>query len=574
MTTVATQPTPAPAVEPPATQVVRCLGLTKVFKDFWMRDKAVAVDHIDLHVNQGEVFGLLGPNGSGKSTTIKMILGLLHPTSGRVTVLGKQPTDVASKKRIGYLPEESYLYKFLNAYETLDYYGRLFHLDRRQRAKRIETLLQMVGLEGVARRNVGSYSKGMQRRIGLAQALINDPDLLILDEPTTGMDPIGTRQIKDLIVELARRGKTIILCSHLLADVESVCDRVALMFGGKIDSMGTVDDLLVQQDKTTLETAVLDVATLEQIERVLQAHGRQIDKVDQPRQSLESYFIDRVLARQAQGAATSGARNAGLIADFLRGQPVQDREGEGVIKTLVAAGETVAAPAKAPLQAPAPVAPATPAVDKDVLADLLPSRPEKPGRQEAADAAQTHDRPEAPAAGAEALGSLITQNWQWARSHKPKEHEDPAQPHPQPHSPKEHVQPDRPAEPVPPAQHAEYAVPTPDLDARTPRLPDQPPSLPLESLTKPPAQPPAGASAADVFDAPPSGDELKLIDQLGSSWTAEEGKDKSQPEAAAKKPDAAPEAKQDDKSEQPDKSFLDALMDVPPFEEDKGKKNG
>ncbi|MEM8782558.1 MAG: ABC transporter ATP-binding protein, partial [Planctomycetota bacterium] len=219
---------------------IRCLQLTKVFKDFWLRDRVRAVDAIDLDVRRGEVFGLLGPNGSGKSTTIKMILGLLHPTSGRIAVLGKVPRDVSIKEHIGYLPEESYLYKFLNARETLEYYGKLFHQNRRKRQRRIDMLLEMVGLDQVQRRPIGEYSKGMQRRIGLAQALINDPKLLVLDEPTTGMDPIGTKQIKDLIVRLKDAGKTVLLCSHLLADVEDVTDRCAIMFGGKVRRAGAV----------------------------------------------------------------------------------------------------------------------------------------------------------------------------------------------------------------------------------------------------------------------------------------------------------------------------------------------
>ncbi|MCX5662810.1 MAG: ABC transporter ATP-binding protein [Planctomycetota bacterium] len=273
-------------LQAPSTQeaVVKCAGLTKIYRDFWFRPRVRAVDKIDLEIRRGEVFGLLGPNGSGKSTTIKMILGLLYPTSGRIAVFGKRPEDVATKQRIGYLPEESYLYRFLTARETLDYYGRLFHQDRLQRKRRIDMLLTMVGLDGVANRAVGEFSKGMQRRIGLAQALINDPDLLILDEPTTGMDPIGTRQIKDLIIELARPrngkpGKTILLCSHLLSDVEDVCHRVSIMFGGKVRALGTCDELLVRQDMTTIQTEALDVQTIEEIENLLEARGKHIERV-------------------------------------------------------------------------------------------------------------------------------------------------------------------------------------------------------------------------------------------------------------------------------------------------------
>ena len=309
--------------------VIKCVGLTKIFRDFWLRNRVRAVDGINLEVRRGEVFGLLGPNGSGKSTTIKLALGLLHATAGRVFVFGRRPEEVAIKKRIGYLPEESYLYRFLNARETLDYYGRLFFQHRAQRQKRIDMLLEMVGLTAVQRRPVGEYSKGMQRRIGLAQALINDPDLLILDEPTTGLDPIGTRQIKDLIFELAQRGKTVLLCSHLLGDVEDVCDRVAIMFGGKVRKEGTVDELLVQSDSTTIQTATLDVATIQQIEQVLERDGRHIEKVEQPRQRLEQLFLDIVQDALAEGAATSGARDSGQMAQFLVSDEGQSAELRG-----------------------------------------------------------------------------------------------------------------------------------------------------------------------------------------------------------------------------------------------------
>ena len=196
--------------------IVSVRGLTKVFKDFWGRPKARAVDNVDFDVKRGEVFGLLGPNGSGKSTTVKLLLGLLSPTKGHIEVFGHSPRHVATKARIGYLPEESYLYRYLNSRETLDFFGNLFELSKAERDARAEQLLEMVGLSQTRTRAVGEFSKGMQRRIGLAQALINDPDLIILDEPTAGLDPIGCREIKDLILALARRGKTVILSSHLL----------------------------------------------------------------------------------------------------------------------------------------------------------------------------------------------------------------------------------------------------------------------------------------------------------------------------------------------------------------------
>lgn len=325
--------------------IVQCRGLTKVFHDFWMRGRVRAVDAIDLDVHRGEIFGLLGPNGSGKSTTIKLALGLLHPTHGTVAVFGQRPSSVAAKRKIGYLPEESYLYRFLNARETLDYYGRLFYQNRTQRRQRIDMLLDMVGLASVQRRPVGEYSKGMQRRIGLAQALINDPDLLVLDEPTTGLDPIGTRQVKDLIHELSRRGKTVILCSHLLADVEDVCDRVAIMFGGKIHKEGTIDALLTRAGTTAIQTDDLDAATIAKVEKVLEANGHHITSLDRPRQHLDSLFLDIVHEALEHGDPTSGARGDGPLARFLVSEEgdAQDR-GEDVINALMDDGAPITPP--------------------------------------------------------------------------------------------------------------------------------------------------------------------------------------------------------------------------------------
>ena len=297
--------------------VIKCIGLTKLFRDFWMRNRVRAVDTLDLDVRRGEVFGLLGPNGSGKSTTIKMLLGLLQPTAGRAMVFGKRPDDVATKKLIGYLPEESYLYQFLNARETLDYYGSLFYQNSAQRRQRTDMLLEMVGLSAVQRRPLREYSKGMLRRIGLAQGLINDPQLLMLDEPTTGLDPIGTKQIKSLILELARRGKTVLLCSHLLADVEDVCDRVAIMYGGKLIEQGTLDELLTQTQTTNIQLPRLDEQTIQRIEELLAKQGKHIEKVTHPRQILEDKFLDLVKREQAKGTLTSGAVSGGRIAQFL-----------------------------------------------------------------------------------------------------------------------------------------------------------------------------------------------------------------------------------------------------------------
>ncbi|HRP61771.1 MAG TPA: ABC transporter ATP-binding protein [Phycisphaerales bacterium] len=324
--------------------VVEAVGLTKVFKDFWMRTKARAVDNVDLEIHRHEIFGLLGPNGSGKSTIIKMILGLLHKTRGRLAVFGRPPTDVMVKKHIGFLPEESYLYRFLNPRETLDYYGKLFGLDRRTRRRRTDELLEMVGLSQVAHRAIGEFSKGMTRRIGLAQALINDPEFLILDEPTSGLDPIGTRQVKDLILELGRRGKTILLSSHLLADVEDVCHRMVVLYGGKIRAQGTVDELLSDTERTLIETPRLREETISRIEQVIrECEGKAIESVHAPRQKLEQLFMEIVEKARREQVATSGALDGGPTAAFLRAEEAQ---GDALIDRLIQDDPMKAAAAK------------------------------------------------------------------------------------------------------------------------------------------------------------------------------------------------------------------------------------
>lgn len=300
--------------------VVSVRGLTKIFKDFWGRPKAKAVDNVDFDVYRGEVFGLLGPNGSGKSTTIKMLLGLLNPTKGKIEILGHSPRNVAIKSRIGYLPEESYLYRYLDSRETLDFFGRLFQISEPERKKRAEQLLEMVGLSAVLNRPVGEFSKGMQRRIGLAQALINDPDLIILDEPTSGLDPIGCREVKDLILTLARRGKTIILSSHLLADVEDVCDRVVIYYGGKIHAMGALKDLLSERDMLRITTPLLSKETLRKVIEIIRSDVEEDKiKIDHPTQNLESYFLEVVRKAREQAVETSGAVSENVIAAYLRG---------------------------------------------------------------------------------------------------------------------------------------------------------------------------------------------------------------------------------------------------------------
>ena len=296
--------------------VVEVKNLTKVFHDFWRRPKVRAVDNLELQISGGEIFGLLGPNGSGKSTTIKMLLGLLHPTSGTVRVLGRPPRDVASKSRIGYLPEESYLYPYLTPRETLNFYGHLFDLDRRERKERVGQLLEMVGLAHAADRAVGEFSKGMARRVGLAQALLNDPALIILDEPTSGLDPLGCRQVKDLMLALVKRGKTIILSSHLLADVEDVCDRVAILYNGSIRARGRLNELLENRDTVRLSMPSLPADEMKTLLRLVKERiGREPD-VDHPSMNLEQFFI-HVVEEAHQAARQSGAMPADRIAGYL-----------------------------------------------------------------------------------------------------------------------------------------------------------------------------------------------------------------------------------------------------------------
>jgi ABC-2 type transport system ATP-binding protein len=344
--------------------ILRTAGLRKVFRDFWLRSKVTAVADLDLEVRPGEVFGLLGPNGSGKSTTLKMILGLLFPTKGTIGLFGKPPSNVRVKERIGFLPEESNLYAFLDARETLDYYGRLFKLPRDQRHRRIDMLIEMVGLGAAAWRRVGEYSKGMQRRIGLAQALINDPDLLILDEPTSGLDPLGTRQFKDLIRALAERGKTVLLSSHLLADVEDVCDRVCVLYGGRKRAEGSVEELLARQHQTQIVADDLDEATLNAVRELLTTQGHELLEVTRPRQKLETLFLNIIEDARRQNLATGGAVE-GQVAEFLTA--AGEEQGQAVIDRLV---QQVQPPPAQTGAEPSPPAEAPPA-DRAVLDELV-----------------------------------------------------------------------------------------------------------------------------------------------------------------------------------------------------------
>jgi ABC-2 type transport system ATP-binding protein len=357
---------------------VETFSLTKIFPDWWGREKVCAVDDLNLQVRYNEVFGLLGPNGSGKTTTLKLLLNLLYPTNGKALVLGGDSSDPQISARIGFMPEESYLYRYLNARETLDFYGRIFGLPAKVRKTRTEALLDMVGLKAVANRPVGTFSKGMARRIGLAQALINDPDLLILDEPTTGLDPIGTRQIKDLILELAKRGKTVLLCSHLLADVEDVCDRIAILYGGKIQSEGKVRELLQQTHKTQITTASISDTAIEKIKQIVQDENSDC-VITSPMDKLETFFIKTVASAREQARPTSGVVSDGTyISDFLTAEHAEKSRRAEILDKLVSASLSPQAPPEPPAtEQPTPVETYEPKPDEQLL-EKLTRKPEPP----------------------------------------------------------------------------------------------------------------------------------------------------------------------------------------------------
>jgi ABC-2 type transport system ATP-binding protein len=349
---------------------IETINLKKVFPDWWGRARVKAVIDLNLKVRYNEIYGFLGPNGSGKTTTIKMLLNLLHPSGGHAFVLGGKSTDAAISRRIGYLPEESYLYRYLTARETLDFYGRIFGLPGPVRKSRIDTLLEMVGLSGMGNRQIGTFSKGMMRRIGLAQALINDPDLLILDEPTSGLDPMGTRQIKDLLAELGRRGKTILLSSHLLADVEDVCDRIGILYGGRMQVEGPVRELLQHRGEVQILAGNLKPQTREKIEALLREEGSTY-QISSPMDKLETFFVNTVIRAQ-ETQPTSGARAGTGIQGFLAAEPKSPQQ--EVLSRLVS---TAVHPEAKPLgdthtEKPqvAQVPPAVPAAKKELLTKL------------------------------------------------------------------------------------------------------------------------------------------------------------------------------------------------------------
>lgn len=267
-------------------------NLTKVYPVPMRRQKVVAVDNLSFDVAEGEVYGLLGPNGSGKSTTLKILLGLVSPSRGECHIFGRPSRDYESHREVGFLPENPYFYKFLTARETLRFYGKICGLRGRALDKRADELLELVGMSDARDRRVGGYSKGMLQRIGLAQALIQNPRLLVLDEPTAGVDPVGSRGIRDLILELKGLGKTVLLTSHLLEQVQEVCDRVGIMARGKMVREGRLEDLVTVQDQTEYLVENAPPGLADTVRKAATAAGARFVTERKPRLTLESVFLE------------------------------------------------------------------------------------------------------------------------------------------------------------------------------------------------------------------------------------------------------------------------------------------
>ncbi|KAA0218577.1 ABC transporter ATP-binding protein [bacterium] len=273
-------------------------NLTKTFRDFLGRRRVRALDGLCLSVHKGEVFGLLGPNGSGKSTAFKICVGLLRPDAGQARILDHAPGSLAARMATGYLPEESTLLPHLTARETLRLLGALSGLTRQECARRADALLERLGLKEAGARRVKGFSKGMQRRLGVAGVLMADPQVFILDEPTSGLDPLGARDMKQLILELAGKGKTIIISSHLLGEIENVCHRVAFLNQGRLLRQGTLDELLREQGVHELRVSPADPGAVAALENLARERGLRIEKSGVPLKTLESFYVD-VLGKRA-----------------------------------------------------------------------------------------------------------------------------------------------------------------------------------------------------------------------------------------------------------------------------------
>ena len=279
-----------------ATPAVEICGLVKDFKTSFRRQMLRAVDGVSLTIQPGEVYGLIGPNGSGKSTTMKALLGLVVPTAGSCAIFGKDSLRVDSRRDVGFLPENPYFYKHLSGAETLRFYGKLCGLRGRVLEDRVAELLALVDLTSARDRRLGGYSKGMLQRIGLAQALVQEPRLVILDEPTAGVDPIGSRQIRDLILNLRERGITVFLCSHLLEQVQEVCDHVGIIFQGKMVREGRLDELISIEDQTEIILRDASPELVAQITAlVASSPGTSLVRTGKPRTTLERLFLRETL---------------------------------------------------------------------------------------------------------------------------------------------------------------------------------------------------------------------------------------------------------------------------------------
>jgi ABC-2 type transport system ATP-binding protein len=267
-------------------------NLTKVFPIPFRRERVVAVRDLTLEVAPGQVYGLLGPNGSGKSTTMKIVLGLIPPSAGTTEIFGRDSSHVDSREEVGFLPENPYFYKYLTGAETLRFYGKLCGLHGAELADRTAELLRIVGLDEARDRRLGGYSKGMLQRIGLAQALIQQPRLLVLDEPTAGVDPAGSREIRDLILGFKERGITVLLCSHLLGQVQEICDRIGILHQGVLVREGQLDELISIENQTELILENASPEVLAEIRALATRSQARVVDLRKPQTTLERYFLE------------------------------------------------------------------------------------------------------------------------------------------------------------------------------------------------------------------------------------------------------------------------------------------
>lgn len=303
-------------------------NLTKEYRHGFLElKKKTSLEGLNLQVQEGEIFGYLGPNGAGKTTTIKLLVGLIFPSAGTARILGKSISDISMHQEIGYLPEQPYFYDYLTAAELLDYFARVHDLNADERKERIDRMLKKVGLETAGKIQLRKYSKGMLQRVGLAQAILHDPKVVILDEPMSGLDPVGRREVRDIILELKREGKTVLFSTHILSDAEMLCDRVGVIVGGKLRGVGAPDEIVGMQSEgmeilfecdapekqqpllskaaKTGKRYRLQVPEKELYVTMQQLCGIQarILSVTPVRATLEEYFMHLVEADRAQAAA-------------------------------------------------------------------------------------------------------------------------------------------------------------------------------------------------------------------------------------------------------------------------------